>query len=119
MKRFLMSGVFAFALSACMTMPNDTPEGRLYNATATYGATVKISLIYETLLRCAAAITTEAQAAVQLCSTVNAVASIRNADNAAFSALEILGAGVPPTPAIEALRALIAIDRARLHSDSM
>jgi hypothetical protein len=120
MRNLILTGLAAMILagcSGCQLMPNDTPEGRLYNATATYGGTVKLSLIYESLPRCTQTLA-RSEAARSLCSQTDAVTSIREADNAAFNALTIFGAGIPSNPGIDALRAAIDLDRARLHSDT-
>ena len=109
--------VAAFTLTACNTMPNDTPEGRVYNAYSAYQLGMRLNLVYETLPRCMGN-PTAAEAVRAVCSKADAVLSIRSIDNAAFSAVEILGAGVT-SPAIEAIRATIAAERLRLHSDNI
>ena len=122
MKNLLLTGIACIMLAGCsgcaLFQEGETPEVRLYNATVIYGLSVKSVLVYETLPRCTTPQPSAAVAAINLCSEADAVASIRAADNASFSALEIFGTGIPTNPGLDALRATINVDRVRLHSDT-
>jgi len=108
--------VSVVTLTGCaLFQEGELPENKLYNATVGYWTSLKLALVYESLPRCMD--TVSARAASNLCSTPTAVEAIRLGDNAAKSALDLLGAGIPTNPGIEALRVGIEIDRAKLHAD--
>lgn len=119
MKKLLLLCLAGILLSGCaLFQDGDLPENKLYNATVGYMVTLKAVLAYETLPRCVSTPTLEARSLV-LCSDQGAVDIIRVSDEAAKTALDLFGTGIPTNPGIEALRLQIAADRIKLNSDEV
>jgi len=111
--------LLAVALSGCAMWRDvvDGPTARLYNATSVYHSALTLSLAYESLPRCATVVAAVQAQSSGICSSYDAVASIREADIAAKISLDIFAEGTPSDAGLDALRVQIDLKRARLHSD--